>query len=297
MSASLELRRVLVPLDGSVLAEAILPVAEALARGLGAELLLLRVVEGQRAREPGLEAERDAQHYLEATCERLRGRGLRHLRPVLWHGEPGQAIANAAAREGAQLVAMGTHGRSGLERLRLGSVAGAVVQRAPVPVVLVRGVAGWGTAGVGRVLVPVDGSLLSEAVLPVVAALAGPLDATVDLLHVVEPFVGDVEASAYVPPPVPVPDPETYLAGLAGPLERRGLRVTSIVRTGPPPDVIPAVLAETGAGLVAMSTHGRTGLGRLLLGSVAERVLRTVPVPVLLWKPPAEPRQPGAPSR
>jgi nucleotide-binding universal stress UspA family protein len=76
-------------------------------------------------------------------------------------------------------------------------------------------------------------------------------------------------------------------------LGARGLRVGVTVRAGLPAEVIPAVAAETKSGLVAMSTHGRSGLGRLFLGSVAERVLRSVSVPVLLWKPPAGTREAG----
>jgi nucleotide-binding universal stress UspA family protein len=296
MAPRLELRRLLVPLDGSTLSEAILPVAEGLTRAHVAELLLLRVLEGQRVRDHEVELEHDAQRYLEATAERLHGRGLRHVRRVLWHGEPEQAIVNAAVRERVQLVAMSTHGRSGLDRLRFGSVAEAVVRRAPVPVLLARGVAPWGEAGIRRILVPLDGSPASEAVLPMVAALAGPFDLGIDLLHVAEPGGAGPER-ADRPGPAKGPEPGAYLGRVAAGLETRGLRASTILRRGLPPEIIATVAAETGADLVAMSTHGRTGLGRLLVGSVAERVLRAVPVPVLLWKSPTESAEPGAPPR
>jgi nucleotide-binding universal stress UspA family protein len=163
-----------------------------------------------------------------------------------------------------------------------------------VPVLLVRGIVAWDRGGIHRILVPLDRSAVSEEVLPIVSCLAGPFDFEVQLLHVVETGLplpgaetagkGSVDADA-----------EAYLTRVAAPLEARGLRVGMAVRAGSPAEVIPAVAAEAKAGLVAMSTHGRTGLGRLLLGSVAERVLRSMSVPVLLWKPSAGAREPGPP--
>jgi nucleotide-binding universal stress UspA family protein len=293
MPARLQLRRILVPLDGSTLAEAILPVVERLARDHAAEVVLLKVLEGQPTREAELEAERQVGAYLERMVDRLRGHGLGQVYPRIWFGDAAQAIANGTARERADLVAMSTHGRSGLDRLRFGSVAEGVVHRAPVPVLLVRGVAAWDRGGIGRILVPLDGSEASEEVLPIVSCLAGPFDFEVLLLHV-------VEATQSLPgSPAGAKgghDSETeagYLARVAAPLEARGLRVSTTVRAGLPAEVIPAVTTETKCGLVAMSTHGRSGLGRLFLGSVAERVLRSVSVPMLLWKPPAGTRERG----
>jgi nucleotide-binding universal stress UspA family protein len=293
MSARVQLRRILVPLDGSTLAEAILPVVERLARDHESEVVLLEVLEGQPTREAEHEAEQQAGGYLEQAVASLRSHGLRRVHPRVWYGEADQAIANATAREQADLVAMSTHGRSGLDRLRFGSVAESVVRRAPVPVLLVRGIAAWNRGSINRILVPLDGSEASEEVLPVVSCLAGPFDFEIRLLHV-------VEATRSLPgSPVGATgghDSETeaaYLARVAAPLEARGLRVDVTMRAGLPADVIPAVAAETESGLVAMSTHGRSGLGRLFLGSVAERVLRSVSVPVLLWKPTRRTGEPG----
>jgi nucleotide-binding universal stress UspA family protein len=270
----LRLARILVPLDGSDLAEAVLPVVQRLATDHEAEVVLLEVLEGQPTREGEREAERQVGGYLERTVDRLRGRGVGRVRASVWYGDADQAIVNAATREEADLVAMSTHGRSGLDRLRFGSVAEGVVRRAPVPVLLVRGPGAWDRGGIERILVPLDRSAASETVLPIVACLAGPFDFAVHLLHVIEIVLDDRDA-------------EAYLARVAATLEARGLRVSATVRAGLPAEIIPAVRAETDSGLIAMSTHGRTGLDRLLVGSVAERVLRSVSVPVLLWKPPA----------
>jgi len=288
----LQLARVLVPLDGSTLAEAILPVVERLARDHEAEVILLEVLEGQGTREAELEAERQAGGYLERTVDSLRRRGLKRVCTRVWYGDADQAIANAATRERADLIAMSTHGRSGLDWLRFGSVAEGVVRRAPVPVLLVRGIAAWERGGINRILVPLDRSEASEAVLPLVSCLAGPFDFGIQLLHVVEaalPLSGWEAAGKGIHDA----EAEAYLAKVAALLEARGLRVGVTLRAGLPAEVIPAVTAETKSGLVAMSTHGRSGLGRLFLGSVAERVLRSVSVPVLLWKPPAGGHEPG----
>jgi nucleotide-binding universal stress UspA family protein len=185
---------------------------------------------------------------------------------------------------------MTTHGRGGLGRLLLGSVAESVDRTAPVPVLLVRGRLGWTPEALGTVVVPLDGSERSEGVLPAVEALAGPLDLPVHLLHVIEPLAGATgEAALALDRLVELraADGERYLAKAVAPLEAKGIRVTCALRHGTPVDAILAYVREAGAGLVAMSTHGRTGLGRLLLGSVAERVLRAAPVPALVWKAPA----------
>ena len=117
-------------------------------------MILLEVLEGQPTREAELEAERRAGGYLEQVVGALRSRGLRRARTCVWYGDAHQAIANAATRERADLIAMSTHGRSGLDRLRFGSVAEGVVRRAPVPVLLVRGMAAWDRGGIDRGYAP-----------------------------------------------------------------------------------------------------------------------------------------------
>jgi nucleotide-binding universal stress UspA family protein len=282
--------RILVPLDGSDLSRTILPIAEVLARDHEAELVLLGVVGVEGAVEVEARAREEAEAHLADAASGVRARGLDRVRTAIWFGEPDQAIANAAFQEKADLVAMSTHGRSGLDRLRFGSVAEGVVRKAPAPVLLVRGAAAWGAKGIGRIVVPLDGSPLAEAVLPVVAALAGPFDFSIDLVRAVEPVTPSPlgEPVFYVEEQVLRTDADAYLARLAETLEAKGLRVARRVRIGPAVDVIRETVRETGAGLIAMSTHGRTGWNRLVLGSVAERVLRVVDVPVLLWRAPID---------
>jgi nucleotide-binding universal stress UspA family protein len=156
-----------------------------------------------------------------------------------------------------------------------------------------------------RVLVALDGSPSCESVLRFLLEIAGPLDMTVMLLHVLEPvppqvldanpkvIVEDVEARRR--------DAEEYLAPIAAALRAQGVDTSWAVRRGRPADEILAAAKESSAELIAMATHGRTGLGRLLFGSVAEAVLRHAPVPVFLIREPhtieATPAGKGAATR
>lgn len=139
-----------------------------------------------------------------------------------------------------------------------------------------------------RVLVPLDGSKTAEAIVPFVLEIAGPLDLEVVLVRVVVPIppavvegirnvaVEDVEARQA--------EAETYLSGVAAELRDRGVRVRTVVRRGDPVTEIASAARELEADLIAMTTHGRGGLGRLLFGSVAEAVLRTAELPVLMLR-------------
>lgn len=139
-----------------------------------------------------------------------------------------------------------------------------------------------------RALIPLDGSPEAEAIIPFVLEIAGPLDMSVVLLRVLEPItpsvvegtrqvtVDDVEGRTR--------DAEEYLAPVAIALRGRGIDARPIVRRGnPAAEIVTAARAEK-ADMIAMTTHGRSGLGRLLFGSVAEAVLRGAEVPVFLMR-------------
>ena len=139
-----------------------------------------------------------------------------------------------------------------------------------------------------RALVPLDGSPTAEAIIPFILEIAGPLDMAVRLLRVVEPIAPMVVEGAS---PVIVDDPvarerdaEEYLAPIAAELRGRGVDAAWEVGRGAAAAAILAAAKSSGADLVAMSTHGRSGLGRLLFGSVAEQVLRHADVPVFLMR-------------
>ena len=139
-----------------------------------------------------------------------------------------------------------------------------------------------------RAIVPLDGSIVAEGIIPLVLEIAGPLDMEVVLLRVVVPIPPSViEGSRHVE----VEDvekrgaeAEQYLARIVSELRAKGVRVTTQVRRGEPTDEILAGAKAAGADLIAMTTHGRSGLGRLLFGSVAEAVLRHSEIPVFLMR-------------
>ena len=139
-----------------------------------------------------------------------------------------------------------------------------------------------------RVVVPLDGSALAEGMLNFIIDIAGPLDLEVVLLRVAQPVSPvAIEATQYVDvedEEVRRAEMESYLRGLAATLESRGVRVKTRIRRGDPVNEILAAARDERADLIAMTTHGRTGPARVLLGSIAESVLRHADVPVFLLR-------------
>jgi nucleotide-binding universal stress UspA family protein len=287
---------ILVPLDGSALAEQALPFAEALAQACGSPLLLICAT--YVASVPGLDVTdeqvrlvNDAEAYLRRVATRLEKRGVA-VETYAPYGPPRQAIVREARARQAWLIAMATHGRGGLGRALFGSVADGVVRQAPVPVLLVRawhaGASRVRLQGAGPILVPLDGSVFAERALPVARSLAAALNTSVVLAQALPP-----RDTALAPVDMIETDPDKeaadpdceallYLEGRAAALAEAGIAVESFVRTGEPADVIAAIGEEQGAALTVLATHGRTGLDRLLMGSVAERIVRHGATPVLI---------------
>ena len=206
---------------------------------------------------------------------------------------PGPAILSYAAEADVDLIALGTHGRRGPSRILLGSVAEEVVRRANRPVLTVRGEEGDHPApspeAIERILVPVDFSDFSREALRAAKEWASLYDATIDTLHVIAEalhpayYVGGVESIFDMHPDIEetvLERLDTFVAETDGP----GVEVRSHVRVGnAAPDIVEFV-DEEGIDLVTMSTHGRTGLDRFLLGSVAEKIVRHVRCPVVTMK-------------
>jgi len=137
-----------------------------------------------------------------------------------------------------------------------------------------------------RALIPLDGSAVAESILPFILEIAGPLDMQVTLVRVIVPSppvaiegavaIDDVEKLRE--------EAETYLAAAASELRAKGLRVTTTVRCGEPVDEILTAAIEADADLIAMTTHGRSGLSRLVFGSIAAAVLARAEVPVFMMR-------------
>jgi nucleotide-binding universal stress UspA family protein len=149
-----------------------------------------------------------------------------------------------------------------------------------------------------RVLIPLDGSELAEAILPFAEWVAGPLDAEVVLLSVVEPIsaVAGLAAGGVVGPDALLLrqlEAKKYLGEVARRLEAKGMRVRTLLGLGMPAGEIAEVAKAEKADLIAMTTHGRSGLRRAVFGSVAEEVLRSTGVPVLMIRTTAATPAPG----
>ncbi|MBI2321737.1 MAG: universal stress protein [Chloroflexi bacterium] len=281
--------RILVPLDGSALAETALPWAELLAERTGATLVLLRsaLVRGlitEDLLEAEVQAVQEAEEYVGRVAGALREHGL-SVEMAVPYGEPGEAIVEASAWRSADLVVMATHGRSGLGRWVYGSVADHVLRGATVPVFLVRaGVAPPVRAALpSQVVVPLDGSEVAEAALPWAVELARLLGAGIALLRAVElPAFGEnLSPRANVLEAAEV-EARRYLEGVSDGLRRDGLELTYAVRLGTPAWSIASCARELGSSLLVMATHGRSAMARLVYGSVAAGVLREASVPLLL---------------
>jgi nucleotide-binding universal stress UspA family protein len=303
------LDRILVPLDGSDRAESVLARVRTLLHRRDGEVVLLRSVEfpkSLRTYDARLlqEGRAEAKRYLSDLQQRIVDEGGR-ARPVVVEGPPADAILAAARDEKADVIVMSTHGRSGIERFVLGSVTEKVVRGAEVPVLVLRSFVDGRAAQalehpMKRLLVPLDGSDTSMAVLDAVAELSRLYLAEVRLLHVDEGAIYPVGAFSGAMGGVPVPparppepvDPADLLKPARERLAQQGVPCTVLAATG---DAASRILESAGrhhADLIAMATHGRSGLSRWVLGSVTEKVLRHATVPLLIVRavPPAKAR-------
>lgn len=206
---------------------------------------------------------------------------------------PAPALLSYASEEDIDLITLGTHGRRGPSRILLGSVAEEVVRRADQPVLTIRGEEEKGRTprpgSIDRILVPVDFSGHAREALLYADEWAQMYDAQIDVLHVVEDdlhpafYVGGVKSVYDVEPNLDDKVRTKLMSFVEEVLGTTG-RVEAHVATGSAPSSISDFVNETDIDLVALSTHGRTGLKRFFLGSVAEKVVRHVSCPVLTVK-------------
>ena len=305
-------KRMLVPLDGSELAEVALVYAKELAVTLDLEAILLHVCVPEEQAFASMH-----RAYLDRAGETVRGKpegsptatGVQsgdkrmEVRGELVVGHPAEEILRYADENDVDLILLATHGRSGIRRWAMGSVADKVLRTSKTPVWLVRADPPAETLYddcPGRtLLVPLDGSDLAESVLPHVEALAkqrGAETVEVDVVRVCEaPFItADYpEASMALTWEEHVEQMksrfkagcEHYLQGVEKRLGEAGLKVRSEVLMGEVADEIIEYANRNPCSLIAMSTHGRSGVSRWAFGSVADRVLHGVSSPIFLVRP------------
>jgi len=216
---------------------------------------------------------------LEGVASTLASQGAR-VRTFVRKGNPAEVILDIAAEEKATLIALSTHGRSGISRWTLGSVAEKIIRASRVPVLALRSTPGTGEGmahsgaaelSLKRILVPLEASDLSEKIVAPTIELASLFGAHVALLHVCQG------------PECAVPVPQMTHA-----FERfreAGVSVEPVMRMGDAAVAILEACREWKADLVAMTTHARTGLSRWMLGSVTEKVLHASTVPLLIVRP------------
>lgn len=290
-------RSILVPLDGSAFAEHALPVAISIARRTGAALELIIVdrppVSWVVPEVPLVMDEAfptvDGLEYLEqlrtripadvpVRLTRLEGRAVPVLVRLIEGTEP-------------WLVVMSTHGRGGFSRLWLGSVADGVTRESAAPVLLVKPRSDAPSLGLdrtfSRVVVPLDGSVAGEEILDQALAAFGVENVEYTLLRVISPLAMETPGD---PDTVPVrrkeTHPEQLLRGVAERLRARGASVShKLLVHDSPAQAIVDTAAEVDAHVIAMTTHARRGVTRFVMGSIADKVLRTAPCPVMLFHP------------
>ncbi|MBI5876837.1 MAG: universal stress protein [Chloroflexi bacterium] len=269
---------ILVPLDGSELAETILPVARDLARRSHAPLLLLRIA----ARG----ANTEAAAYLHKQASALQAAGC-EAATVVRSGPVAETILAHADEVRADLIAMSTHGRGGLSRVVMGSVADRVVRGGRMPVVLVRaGTEPRGQFALRRILAPVDGTPLAEQSLVHAQRLAGAFDAEVLLLSIWDGM--GYQLGSFPANELEMKKQEEhaiakyYIIETTHRLQKQGVRVHWKLLSGHVSQCIVETARANGSDLIVMATHGLTGISRMVEGSIADEVLRTSPVPLLL---------------
>lgn len=305
-------KKILVPLDTSKLSEIALPYAEELATKLGSEVILLHVRTSADAPD-----KTDHKTYMDKIAaeveqniknsaalkkgEKISVKAELQGPPALI-ANPAAAILDYAEKEKVSLIIMATHGRTGISRWTLGSTTNKVARASRCSILLIRaGAVVPRKVRLNKILVPLDGSKASEAVLPYIEALASRLKSRISLLNVVEmlyyvyPYAdgpGFYGAAGVVRVPYteeemkPTKDAsEKYLVGINDKLSAQGIQTGYLLRTGSPGEEIIKAEEEMQPDMVAMSTHGHSGFGRWEHGSVADKVLHAGTTPLLLVRP------------
>lgn len=289
-------RRMLVPLDGSDAAEIVLHYVLQLAARSGAQVVLVSVSE---TRLGDADVRNLYGSYLGQITDRVKrglqelGAGAVEVRNEVLVGRPASEILSYADFINADLIVMASRGASGGGPWLLGNVAAKVLRATGRPTLLVR--TGQSRPGaemrpVKRILVPLDGSPIGATAIACTEALAQATGAEIVLFHVLQPVTSSlsISAEAGIPVMVPVGSDDrmgaatAYLLGIQKDLIKKGLTVSTSVDVGPPAEQIIDYAGTNHIDLISMSSHGRTGVGRWVFGSVTDKVLHAGDTPVLV---------------
>ena len=313
---------IIVPLDGSCFGEHALPYALSIATKAGVPIHLvhihetpvsvysseLAILEGPL--DPEMRARKE--EYLGKLVKELKSRATVPVKFVLLEGTAVESLVDYSQQVSAGMIVMTTHGRGALGRFWLGSVADRLIRRSPLPVFLVHGskepVDLNKQIALKKMLAPLDGSPLAEQVLQPALDLAGLLDSQCELFRASQ----EIMALDFSPPFIPAEavdprsreqlqkltakecsiaedlrnDAEQYLERVASLVRNQGKTVETVVRDSfHPVDGILEEVKRSKVDWIALATHGRAGLSRLMLGSVADKVIRGATVPVFVYHP------------
>jgi nucleotide-binding universal stress UspA family protein len=283
------MKTVLVPLDGSELAEEALSYAAPIAERHGSDLHLVFVIHTDATASE----DDEAREYLSEISRRIGKETVNHVRI----GSAAQEIINISEDLDSPIIVMTTHGRTGIGRWFYGSVADKVVHASSAPVLLLRSGTGKVVVGaINRIVVPLDGSAYSESAIPFAKSMAKTFGAELHIVRVAEtanlystmgyetyapgagqPMAGVVEKM--------IADIHQYVSETTKKLRDEGFDVQGVVLEGFAGEELLRYENRVNPDLVVMATHGRSGFERFVFGSVAERVLKMGKTPVLMVKP------------
>lgn len=291
-------KRLLVPLDGSKMAEAVLPVAAWLSLKLSAKVTLIHVIEQDAPEEihgeRHLTFEEDACKYLDQIASGHFPEGVAECHV---HAEKVQDVARSIADHSSEmepdLIIMCTHGESGLHDIMVGSIAQQVIGRERAPILLIHPEQTIAeTQGIRKILVALDQEPEHDSAVPVAAELAEKLGAGLSLLTVVPTLgtlSGERAASGWLLPgatramlDMDQESADAYLAKVAAQWRKPGLPIATQVLRGEPVQQILAGAGEVGADLIALATHGKSGMSAFWSSSVAPKVVTSTHLPLLL---------------
>lgn len=299
-------RSIFVPLDGSPFAEQALPLAVEVARRAGALLQIALVHHPVPAlatalEVPEIETQLDQEArlrertYLDGIVSRIRSTANVPVSAVVLDGAVADALQDQIEATGADLVVGTTHGRGPMSRFWLGSVADMLMRRLHVPLLLIRpsSDAAQAPRGFDKVLIALDGSPFAERALGCATALGRPFDATYSLVFVVEPPMPIADPSGLMVLPATVEAERQimagatqYLDGIAERLRKDGFQVSCHPVDGP--TAAGTILSQADAlkaDLIVLASHGAGGFERLVVGSVADKVVRGSTRPILVVRP------------
>lgn len=302
---------ILVPLDGSPAAEHALPLALTIARRDNAELHLVRVhvttlplmVGGELASDNAVDAAlvESEKSYLESLTARLGKSSGITVRSAILDGAVADTLQEYASTIKADLTVMTTHGRGAFARFWLGSTADKIMRHSSVPTLLVRPLEAGpidlsSTVVIKKIVIPLDGSELAESAIGPAARLGQSVGAEFAFVLVLD-AVEDIETLARMKikapggwfPEATQAKAEVYLERTADALRSKGSKVeTKVIRHGSAAGAILDYAHSHGHPVIALATHGRGGMRRMFMGSVADKIIRGASMPVLIYHPAGE---------